>query len=158
MNPWLMRAIILHPAGAADSLAVRPETFEIMQHEWRLCEGLLREMQTTADEMDIALVILAIPNAHLVSRRWVDFLQQRGCEVNDQMTTSRIVNDWLAEFCAQEGIHSVDPLATFRERQDAGKELYLRTDDHMTRAGHELLGQALAAAITSQFVSRTSQP
>ena len=158
MNPWLVRAIILHPAGAADSLAVRPETFETMQHEWDLCEGLLREMQATADEMDIPLVILAIPNAHLVSQRWVDLLRQGGCEVNDQMTTSRVVNDWLADFCTEQGILCVDLLATFRARQAIGEDLYLQADDHMTAEGHALLGEALSEALATQLKSSMLSP
>ncbi|HJN08874.1 MAG TPA: hypothetical protein QF564_09300 [Pirellulaceae bacterium] len=158
MNPWLVRAIILHPAGAADSLAVRPETLGAMQYEWRMCAGLLREMKITADDLDIPLVILAIPNAHLVSPRWVDFLQQRGCEVNDRMTTSRIVNDWLADFCIQEGIPWIDPLTTFRQRQGVGEELYLQTDDHMTPAGYALLGEALADGLASELKAKKNQP
>jgi lysophospholipase L1-like esterase len=129
-----------------------------MQYEWRMCAGLLREMKITADDLDIPLVILAIPNAHLVSPRWVDFLQQRGCEVNDRMTTSRIVNDWLADFCIQEGIPWIDPLTTFRQRQGVGEELYLQTDDHMTPAGYALLGEALADGLASELKAKKNQP
>ncbi len=158
MNPWLVRAIILHPAGAADSLATRPESFETMQFEWQLCEGLLREIKATADAINVPLVILAIPNAHLVSQRWVDFLEQRGCETNPQMTTSRVVNDWLGTFCEKEKILCVDPLSTFRERQAAGEELYLQTDDHMTPAGYALLGEALAEALHDQLPAAGGSP
>ncbi len=158
MNPWLIRAIILHPTGAADSLAVRPESFEAMQYEWKLCAELLGAAKVTTDRLGIPLVILAIPNAHLVSRRWVDFLEERGCEVNERMTSEQVVNQWLADFCRQADIRCVDPLATFRRQQTDGQHLYLETDDHMTPAGYALLGQALAEALHDELASRGSQP
>jgi lysophospholipase L1-like esterase len=155
VNPWLVRAMILHPAGAADSLAVRGETREVMQFEWQLCAGLLRECKAASDEQDVPLVVLAIPNAQLVSQCWVDFLAARGCLVTSDMTTSRVVNDWLAETCRDNGIVCVDPLEQFRREERAGTILYLKTDDHMTPRGQQLLGESLAAALDPMIAAST---
>lgn len=113
INPWLVKAAIVHPAGAADTLAVREETQSIMRHEWKLCEGLLSEMKATSAECGAEFVVLAIPNAHLVSTRWLDFLSKMGCEVSDEMTDSSIVNDWMQDFCRNNEIALVDPLEIF---------------------------------------------
>jgi hypothetical protein len=147
VNPWLIRSIVIHPGGPADSLAVRPETYETMRREWQLCSGLLHEMRQATREQGVDLVFLAIPNAHLVSQRWVDFLRDRGCLVTDDMVTSRVVNQWLADFCKANDLPCIDPLDTFREEESKGNMVYLETDDHMTPMGHRLLGQALAEGL-----------
>ena len=144
INPWLVQAVILRPGGAADSLAVREETRNQMWYEWRLCEGLLLEMRSAADQAGVDFLVFAIPNAHLVSQKWVEFLADLGCDVSDRMTTSRVVNDWLQQFCLQHDIGCLDPLDDFRNHPDADNGLYLRTDDHMTPAGQRLLGEKLA--------------
>lgn len=153
VNPWLIMAVALRPAGPADSLAVRPETKDFMPHEWRLCEGLLAEMaRTTRQEMHAEMMVLALPNAHLVSPRWIDFLRDTWqCPVYPEMTTAHVVNDWMGEFCRRQGILCVDPLQQVRDQTQAGKELYLKTDDHMNAAGQRLVGELLAADLYDRF-------
>ena len=156
VNPWLIMAVALRPAGPVDSLAVRPETKDYMPNEWRLCEGLLREMaRSIRDEMNAEMVVLAVPNAHLVSQRWVDFLRDTWeCPVHPKMTSTRIVNDWMREFCDKEVILCVDPLEQVRAETRVGTELYLKTDDHMNAAGQRLLGEILAAELFERFGSQ----
>ena len=157
VSPWLLSSIVLHPQGPADSLVTRAVTAAAMRQEWQLCEGLFREMHHIAASANAQLVILAIPHAHAVSRRWVRWLGELGCEVSDRMTTARTINDWLAAFAAREQIVCVDPLDAFRAAESHGEALYFGTDDHMTPQGHRLLAQALAARIGSQIPS-SSQP
>lgn len=153
VNPWLIMAVALRPAGPADSLAVRPETRDYMPNEWRLCAGLLREMaQTTQQKMDAEMMVVAMPNAHLVSQRWVDFLRDTWqCPVHPEMTTARVVNDWMREFCDEQHLLCVDPLEQVREATRAGQELYLQTDDHMNAAGQRLVGEILAAELYERY-------
>ncbi len=147
MNPWLLRSVILNPGGAADTLAVRPETETKMNFEWLLCEKLILEMKSAAAEMGSELVVLAIPNAHLVSPRWVRFLGDLGCDTNDAMTQSQVINDRLRDFCRRNGLQCIDPLDRFRKEFAAGQTLYLTTDDHMSPLGYHLLGEELATGL-----------
>ena len=147
INPWLIQAVILRPTGPADSLAVRGDSVERMYFEWQLCERILLEMRGAAVRANAQFVVLAIPNAHLVSQRWVAFLAKLGCEVDDRMTSSRMINDWLAEFCRSNRIQCVDPLDDFRALSSAGSDLYLNTDDHMSPKGQRLLAEKLAAGL-----------
>jgi len=147
VSPWLLRAAMLHPKGPADSLVTRAETAEAMRQEWTLCEHVLREIRQVAAAADAKLVILAIPPSHAVSRRWVDFLSGLRCEVNEDMTSIRTINDWLAEFAAGEKIPCIDPLDQLRAASESGTRLYFATDDHMTPLGHRLLGETLAEGL-----------
>jgi len=152
LNPWLIRAAILHPAGPADSLAIREATFEQMQFEWKLCAGLLDEIRQACADMDADLLVLALPNAHLVSQRWVDFIADAwGAEADPAMTESRVINDWLLAYCAERNVPLVDPLDEFRARTAAGQELYFTTDDHLNRDGQQLVGEILAAALYERY-------
>ena len=113
---------------------------------------LARTLDAILDEedslsADVAVGKLRQRNRLLVSQHWVDFLQQLGCHVHEDMTTAQVVNDWLAELCAERNMTCVDPLQQFRAEQARGQELYLQTDDHMTPLGYRLLGEALARAL-----------
>jgi hypothetical protein len=147
VNPWLIRSILLFPRGAADSLVASPESHETMPYEWQVCAGLLAEMHAACLGAKTQLVVLAIPAAHLVSPRWVNFHAALGCDVDPEMTSTRVVNQWLADTGKDLSVVVVDPLDSFRSRERAGGGLYFPTDDHMTAQGHRLLGQSLADAL-----------
>jgi len=144
VSPWLLRSVMTHPNGPADSLVTRAETAEAMRQEWRLCEDVLRETKRVAEAAGAELVVLAVPHSHAVSRRWVRFLGELGCDVNEEMTSTRTINEWLAEFADREQIPCIDPLDQFRTASESGQRLYFDTDDHMTPLGQHLLGEALA--------------
>jgi hypothetical protein len=156
ISPWLLRSIILHPEGPADSLVTRAETAAAMQQEWRLCEGLLREMHHVAAAGGAEFVILAIPHSHAVSGRWVHFLGSLGCEVNDRLTTTRTLNNWLANFAQREQIACLDVLEQFRAAEIRGERLYFDTDDHLTPQGQRLLGRRLADALRPRLAAAES--
>ncbi len=147
INPWLVHSAMLHADGPAESLATGPADRTAIEHEWRLCAKLFREMKRVAEESDAELIVLAIPHAHAVSNRWVTFLGQLGCQINDQMTSSTVINDWIREMGSQQNLVVVDPLSQFRELDAAGDDLYFQTDDHMTPRGHQLLAKTLAPVL-----------
>ncbi len=151
INPWLIRSMVLHPAGPADSLVLRDESKKEMQYEWKLCEGLLLEMKSAAKDCGAELIVFAIPHAHAASEDWIEFLRECGCQVSVEMTTTRTVNNWLKSFCERKSIVCVDATEQIRKRQSAGAQLYWKTDDHMTPEGQGLLGKILADALHDQL-------
>ncbi len=151
VSPWLLRSVILHPTGPADSLVTREPTARAMQQEWSLCEAVLHEMDRTVTAAGARLVIFGIPAAHAVSERSVRFLGDLGCEINDRMTSSQTINQWLAEFAGRDQIPLIDATARFRSAIESEPNLYFASDDHMTPQGHQLLAEVLAEGLAEQI-------
>ncbi len=159
VNPWLLRSIVLHPTGPADSLAVRQETRAVMHHEWQLCENLIREMKSAATESGAETMVLAIPHKHAVSKDWLEFLRRNGCEAPDEMLTATTINEWLRKSCAELGITCVDTTARLRsEFSQGGAPLYWSLDDHLTPEGQRLVGQLLAESLLPMIPATEAKP
>lgn len=155
VNPWLVQAMILRPTGMADSLAVRRETRSQMEFEWKLCAELLMEMKSAAAGFDAEMIVLAVPTAHQVSEQWLEMLAKLGCEIPPEMTTSTIINEWMADFCLRNDLQLIDPLSRFRKESTAGEELFFTYDDHPTKKGYRLLGEELADALHNRISGET---
>jgi hypothetical protein len=151
INPWLIHSAMMHPEGVADALGLRAEILPAMQSEWTVCEGVLAAMSKSAERASSELLVLAIPCAYQVSPESVDFLAEMNCVAMPEMLTSRVVNDWLVQFCRNENVECVDPLSDLREAQRAGEGVYFAQDGHLNAAGHRIVGNVLAEWLTSSL-------
>jgi len=151
LNPWLVHTILFDAKGAAHALGVRPESRDVLRHEWAVCDGLLEEAKTVIAGFGGELVVLALPSAYQVSPDAVDFLRQLECDAPAEMLTERVVNDWLVRTCNRLGVTCVDPLETLRQQEAAGVTLYYARDGHLTPEGHKILGQLLAETLAQRI-------
>lgn len=146
INPWLIRSMLLDRHGARSALGLDRADLQALECEWKLCEGLLVEMNKAAEEMNAVLVVLALPSAYQVSEDAVAFLDQLGCDTTPDMITSRVVNDWLVTTCKRRGLPCIDALPALRAKGGQAPLFYPR-DAHLTAEGHRLVGSLLADGV-----------
>jgi hypothetical protein len=146
LNPWLVQTVLMNPTGSADALAVREKTLPRMRREWLLCEKLLAEIKSSSEEIGTDFLVIAIPQAYQVTAASVEFLRKTDCDAPDAILETRRVNDWLNEFCRQQGVVCVDPLSQLRGSEERAA-LYYPEDGHLTPQGQAVLGEMLAEAL-----------
>ena len=147
VNPGLISAVLLHPNAVADSMFLREDTRESMHVEWQLCRSILLEIAQSARQLSARLLLLIIPQAYQVDPTCVEQLNEFGCLSMPAMLENRTMNDLLVEFCHEQDIHCLDPLAQFRAETTSGNQLYYPIDSHLNADGQQLLGELLAEKI-----------
>jgi len=112
---------------------------------WETTKSLIKQLAQISRENNAEFVIVIIPEQVQVSdKTWTAIELRHGLDRNDYDMEK--LNKLLISFGKENGIRVIDPLSEMRE---AAKEqqLYFPFDKHLTREGHEVIGQKLVEAI-----------
>lgn len=101
------------------------------------------------------MVVLIIPSALQVDKRYHAFFADTGFQVTDEFLTNPRVQEVLGAFFEKRDIEYIDLLGDFKRENDG---LFFLTDDHVNVNGQEFIGAALAERLRGENVSVTPNP
>src|ERR1041385_298206 len=122
--------------------------------DWQVTEILLERIRRFAAERGVKLVLLRVPSRMAVEdTAWTSARErfcgtdvgtsERACGTLDRAHTTRR----LAAYANAHGIGYVDPEPELRAAVGRGEAVYLPGDIHLSRLGHERLGERLADVV-----------
>lgn len=119
------------PAGGSES------------EHWQATKSALEQIKKLSDEKGIALYLLFIPDRYQVDTAYWNAWVQKYKLQADAYDLDR-PNRLLEEFSRVQGIPFFDATPALREAQSQGVSTYWAIDNHLSAAGHAVIGKKLS--------------
>jgi lysophospholipase L1-like esterase len=104
---------------------------------WARNTAALLELRALVTSTGATFVVNVFPHPVQVHRRYHEFFQALGFEVDERYLTDDLPQRAMVDFCRQHDIACLDFLPVFRASSSV--ELFLDRDDHWNAAGHRLV-------------------
>jgi lysophospholipase L1-like esterase len=145
INPWLIYNAVTSPKSIADAAFLNADSRQKMLANWKVCQGILAEINAISKDMGSKLIIVSIPIAWQVDPKTIRFRNDvLGLEISDDMLVSNTANKLVADFCLKNNILHFDFLESFRTKYQHGNtDLFYEQDAHMTPQGNALLAELM---------------
>lgn len=112
----------------------------------QLTRDSLRQLHQAVQADNRKLILVIFPVSHQVPHQGEGIKPDRGLAVGE-VIDSAAPQDYLMDFCTEEGLHCVDLLPVFRAHDQ--ENLFWVYDMHLTPRGHEVAAQAIVQEILS---------
>jgi len=116
----------------------------------QLALGHIKALDKIARDHGATLLVFYIPFASYAGDYPVCQYAPETCE---RMQRINPLGDALAAWTKQHGIHFIDPLMRFRQREATGQRLYFESDAHWTPAGHAAAGELITEYLRADEIS-----
>jgi lysophospholipase L1-like esterase len=143
------------PLGSLDFY--RTPLPEDWQRRWRVTLDLLLRVKKLCDAHQIRLLVWLFPLKEMVyqdDRKILIETHEAREAIYDFIEPERK----LAEFCRDNNILFVSPLARIRKEAGQGRRFHFKTDNHFNAAGHALLAEELFAFLLEHRLLEKQSP
>jgi hypothetical protein len=145
IDPWLVSAAVIHPGSIEDS---EREDLPLVEESWEAALAALDSLLAEIRDAGARTVVLAIPRAVHVDRRYGVEFAELGFSIPENISKSSVAASRLVERLAGTDTIAVDPLGALRAFAAGSEErLYFRFDVHLTATGNRILGDELVETL-----------
>jgi hypothetical protein len=158
INPWVIYNAVTFPGKSMeDSAFLNTDSKEKMLANWKVCQGILAEINAISKDMGSKLIIVSLPIAWQVDPKTIQFKNDvLGLEISDDMLVSTYANKIVTDFCLKNNILHFDFLESFRTKyQNGNTDLFYEQDTHMTPQGNALLAELMYEIINPIISPKT---
>ena len=135
--------------------ALPPEELEIFKKPvsqragefWHATDPAILQLHELCRSQGIDLIVLFIPDRYQVETAyWLQWLRKYQLKAGDFDLNAP--NKHVADLCALNGIHFMDPTSALRSLQTSEGQMYWHIDSHLAPRGHAVIAKSLAEYLT----------
>ena len=145
INQFLYHLKLVNPTPPSELTIFRKDGSGDAAAHWEITKKIIADLRREVESGGSQFKVVFIPERFQVDQvYWQQWVTKY--RLNPEDFDLRLPNQYLREFCKQNGIKFVDTTEALVEQQNAGKLVYWKIDNHLNAFGHQTIANFLLTA------------